>query len=615
MTGRTGVGRARVAPAARRALVVALVAVMGGVGMTVPAARAAATYYSGYVPMVDGAELKYTVAVPAGGGRHPVAMLYNAYDAANDPLGELPTTLNGDPVAPLLLADGFAVLGVAVRGTNCSDGQVRLFDDTVGSDGAAIVEWAAGQPWSNGHVGMFGTSYPSLTAVLTAEHRPAHLDAIVPAQIPIGDSYRDGLYAGGIWNPGYTEFGEVDAQLVFGEPGSAGGAAGAAGATTGTPDPACVTNQWDRPAGPVGNLADTVDHPYVDGFWAEHSASTAAADVDVPVLGAVAWQDEATESRTSSSLFDQFDPKKLWVVGSNGYHEMFQASPAFQDLERRFLAHFVAGASNGFETTPHVQLWHDTHQGVDRHGEPPAPAWISTAASWPLRPRPTELHLAAGGRLTPITGNGGPDNYTSPLPSSPVNTYSVIAGPTPWLADAPGGTVAYTSAPLVQDQEFAGPGSLNLWLSSTSRDTDLQVTLSEVRPDGLEVYVQRGWLRASHRALDVKRSTKLQPVQTHLASDAQPMPPGEPVLARVEVFPFDYVFRSGSSIRVTVGAPTGVTGFWAFDTLPVPSVNSIWHDSTHDSELVLGLLPGASAATPLRPCLDLTLLNQPCRPA
>ena len=46
-------------------------------------------------------------------------------------------------------------------------------------------------------------------------------------------------------------------------------------------------------------------------------------------------------------------------------------------------------------------------------------------------------------------------------------------------------------------------------------DADVEVNLSEVRPDGQEMYVQSGWLRASHRALDPK-STELWPEHTLL---------------------------------------------------------------------------------------------------
>ena len=59
---------------------------------------------------------------------------------------------------------------------------------------------------------------------------------------------------------------------------------------------------------------------------------------------------------------------------------------------------------------------------------------------------------------------------------------------------------------------MAGTGSVDLWISSSAADSDVQVTLTEVRPDGTERYVQNGWLRLSHRKLDPARSTDAQPV-------------------------------------------------------------------------------------------------------
>jgi uncharacterized protein len=158
----------------------------------------------------------------------------------------------------------------------------------------------------------------------------------------------------------------------------------------------------------------------------------------------------------------------------------------------------------------------------------------------------------------------------------------------------------------------AGPASLDLWLSSTATDTDLQATVTEVRPDGEETYVQRGWLRASHRKLDPKLSTALRPYQTHLRADAQPLVPGDATPMRLEVFPFAHAFRTGSRIRVWIEAPTGHTGFFEFDPTPMPARNAVLHDKAHPSALVVGVLPGEVAHGPLPGC-D-TLRNQPCRP-
>ncbi len=66
-----------------------------------------------------------------------------------------------------------------------------------------------------------------------------------------------------------------------------------------------------------------------------------------------------------------------------------------------------------------------------------------------------------------------------------------------------------------------GNASVDLWLKSTAPDTDIQVTITEVRPDGKETYVQNGWLRASNRALS-SDATELRP--THPLTEAAAAP-------------------------------------------------------------------------------------------
>jgi hypothetical protein len=175
----------------------------------------------------------------------------------------------------------------------------------------------------------------------------------------------------------------------------------------------------------------------------------------------------------------------------------------------------------------------------------------------------------------------------------------------------PRGALAYTTPKLTNAVELLGPASVDLWLKSTATDTNLQATITEVRPDGQEVYVARGWLRASQRKLDRRASSPTMPVQTHLESDVQPLVPGEPTSMRLEVFPFDYVFRAGSRIRLVIDTPSQ-TGGWNFEPLANGGVNSILHDSKHPSGIVVGAVPGASARAGYPAC-D-TLLNQPCRP-
>src|SRR5260370_12229444 len=141
--------------------------------------------------MSDGVELRYAVELPAAAGRFPVALKYDGYCEGPDPMG-----CNGTTDSSALLNAGYAVLGVNVRGTGCSQGQFDLRNPVENTDGAAVVEWAARQLWSTGHVGMFGDSFPGVTQPGVAALHPAGLDAIAPFQI-VDDVYRDVAYAGG----------------------------------------------------------------------------------------------------------------------------------------------------------------------------------------------------------------------------------------------------------------------------------------------------------------------------------------------------------------------------------------------------------------------------------
>jgi predicted acyl esterase len=179
--------------------------------------------------------------------------------------------------------------------------------------------------------------------------------------------------------------------------------------------------------------------------------------------------------------------------------------------------------------------------------------------------------------------------------------------------DQPGEATSlrYVTPELTGTRTYAGSGSVDLWLRSTAADVDLEVTLTEVRPDGSETYLQSGWLRASHRA-EEPGSTPLAPRHTHV--DPQDLPAGEFVPVRVELFPFTAVVRAESRLAVTIAAPGGNRPFWHFDSLDAPgAVNDIGHSVGRPSHLNLpevSITVPAEAAT--RPaCGDLRA--EPCR--
>ncbi|MHB8512132.1 MAG: CocE/NonD family hydrolase [Actinomycetota bacterium] len=578
--------------------------------------HAATTELHGYITMSDGTLLKYTVDLPAATGRFPVAFVYDPYNA-----GDGPITDGAQYGASLLFAAGFAVIGVNIRGTGCSGGTFDLLSHQAWSDGAEVVEWAAVQPWSNGRVGMFGLSYPGISQLGVASLRPPHLLSIAPFSV-VADTYRDVAYPGGIFNLGFAGVWSLAGQP---EPSYS-----SAGTAVQQQDPVCAANVARHAEfEPAGNTFPIVAaHPFDDTYWKWRAPGANASNIDVPVLACHAWQDDQVSSREGDSYLNQLNPERTWIVGMNGYHGVCDdpANEPMQMMLVEFFEHFVAGDASEFHNVPHVQIFHEVTNGANY-----SVRWVTTLPSWPPTVSSTRLYLRGNGALANNAESlaSSSDTYVYPMPGSSTEDTGVReyppAGPNSknaieleqnnllWKAPVvQAGSLSYTTPALSNDAEFYGPGSADLWLSSTATDTDLQITLSEVRPDGQELYVQRGWLRASHRKLDADRSTELLPYQTHLASDAEPLTPGTPTLVRVELFPFDHVFRAGSSIRLTIDAPASVTGFWSLDFLKTPAINTILHDATHQSSLVLGYVPGGTAQGLSFPTCD-TLLNQPCR--
>jgi len=182
-----------------------------------------------------------------------------------------------------------------------------------------------------------------------------------------------------------------------------------------------------------------------------------------------------------------------------------------------------------------------------------------------------------------------------------------------WAAPKAGTALAYETAPLPSDVTAIGNASVDLWLQSSAPDTDLQVTITEVRPDGQEVYVQNGWLRASNRAL-APNGTELRPTHPLTEDAVETLPSGKFSEARVEVFPFAHVFRKGSRIRVIIDAPGASRPSWSFEAFPKvgDQTNTIGWGGDTASRIVLPVVSGVKVAAGLPACPGLRA--QPCRP-
>jgi hypothetical protein len=400
---------------------------------------------------------------------------------------------------------------------------------------------------------------------------------------------------------------------------------------------------------------------YTPSLMDERSPTTWVDKIEVPMFYSAAFQDEQT-GPDFASMLSRFPVRPdVKVTVQNGVHtspfdlEVLWDWIAFLDIYvagrvpdpsrmtgfASILTQQILGANSPmvpippdtwdgvtsaadakvrFESRPFVVVRMENGAGSDIPGLPLARYQLGFSQWPPAEAKPMTLFFAANGKLARARRHGKkidsyrPDPEARPMSSLPTGGAWDVIPPYQWLPLVDGTAVAYATPRLRKSLTVVGPGSVDLWLRSSAADTDLQVTLSEIRPDGLETYVQSGYLRASHRKLDEARSTATHPVQTHLQADAAPLPAGEFVPVRVELYSVAHVFRKGSRIRVSVEAPGGDRVAWAFDTPPTDGqvLNEISRGGRRASKLVLSVVPTTEDTPPdLPPCPSLR--GQPCR--
>ena len=587
----------------RLLLVVAVVAGLlaaAGVTNTTTANHGPRILY-GYIPVAvgteDATELHYKLIFPDpavhGDGPYPLVVDYSGY---------VPGAYIYDGLDHRFLAEGYAVAGVNMRGTGCSGGKFDYFEPLQSRDGKEAIDFLGSQPWSNGKVAMVGKSYPGITQLFVAAQQPERLTAIVPGHV-FGDLYRDVPYPGGILNATFAggwSAGRITDQVTFLQSYPQFQA-----------DPVCVENQAEHAPNPVFNPFVRAVQPqnnYDGALYHERSPWYFADKIDVPTMLVESYQDEQVGSR-AIELIERFRPGLPWrLVATNGDHGEYYGEHVFPHIVRFLSVYMKGGDAAAYEAEDKVAINWETGANGGRRA-----AFSTTYSTWPPAEQQVwRLPLGADRVLGSDTPGQVDYTYAPGIGSQERGGFDIRDEPPASWNDRPadGTHATFTTAPLDADKLFLGTASLDLWVSSTAADTDFEVTLSEVRPDGQEMFIQQGWLRASHRKEDPALSNPLRPFQTHLVTDVQPLVPLQATPMRIEIFPFGHAFREGSRIRVTVAAPHIRPDLWGFAALPTPARNTIHTGPAHPSSLALPLLAGESAPTPLPPC---TLRNQPCR--
>jgi hypothetical protein len=620
-----------------------------------------------YIKTRDGTTLSayITLPGPADMGPYPTVVDYSGYSpskpgepqkSAEFLCDQLPILCNApnDPAGLLAGLFGYATVSVNVRGTGCSGGAYDYFETLELLDGYDVIETVAAQSWVlHHHVGMVGLSYPGIAELFVASVRPPSLAAITPLSV-IGNSQTT-ILPGGILNDGFAV--EWVTQVISGaQPYGQGWEQPKVDAG----DKMCAENQLLH-----GQLIDNVAEARMTQFYdpALHdrlNPTTFVHQINVPVFLAGSWEDEQT-GPFFFTLLDQFtsSPSVRFNV-HNGVHpdgfapdvllewyaflELFVAervpvdnqlirdlSPIiFQQIYQSGMRLDVSPwsaytsydqALADWKAQPKLRALFESGAGMSDDLGAPRPTFEHEFAAWPpAEAQARRWFFQPDGTLGDAAPTAGSSASLFLLDPGAGERGILAAGGNvwdklphyDWRQPQAGYAVIFESAPLTEDVVMLGTGSVDLWLNSTVDDADLETNLSEIRPDGQEMYVQSGWLRASYRGLGPD-ATELWPSPTYEQKDWAALVPGQWTPVRVAIAGFQHIFRAGSRIRISVDTPGDSRADWRFalKTFDSPAVYSIGHDATHASSLVLPIVQGMTAPTPMPPCPSLRA--QQCR--
>ncbi|MDG4826906.1 CocE/NonD family hydrolase [Asanoa sp. WMMD1127] len=399
------------------------------------------------------------------------------------------------------------------------------------ADGADTVDWLRRQPFYNGRLALFGSSYQGFTEWAVAPHVGDELRAMV--LVCTTSSTRDSTYAG--------EAFALDTVLTWAE----------LLAAEGQP---FLTRQRELRRGQPKLLRGLATMPL-------SSADTVAVGAAVPFFQEWLREVEPGAAYWASRVFDASVPEvRAPILMITGWHDIFLPAQL-----RDYAALKAAGAD------PHLMIGPWTHgspgllgawlrEGLAflcaaMAGSPPASAvdvhmgnagW-RTLPDWPPSGRPGALFLRAGGGLGAGAGSGAPSRYyydpTDPTPSAGGAVLAANkAGPVDNRAlEERDDVLVFTGEPLESPLDLLGDVSATIFTHGEPEFFDVFVRLCDVDPRGRSTNVCDGLIRVVPGRF----------------------PRDQDGVTRVEVplYPTAYRFPAGHRVRVQVSG--GAHPRWA----------------------------------------------------
>ena len=392
---------------------------------------------------------------------------------------------------------GYAVANVDPRGCGHSEGEMPIWGDTEGKDGAEVVEWLAKQEWCNGKIGMAGNSMLAMMQWYIAAEQPPHLAAIAPWE-GCSDILREFMCEGGIPAIGFNRF-------VYKDLGG------------------------ESPEGLMEDIpAMAVKYPDMNGYWRSKIAKFDKIQVPAYIAAGMSH----LHMRGTINAYRKIASKNKWLR----IHREFEWPDAYsyemkEDL-RKFFDRYLKGIYNGWELTPRVRL--DVMDAYDCDIQKQRPE-----ADFPI-PRTVYKKLYLDANRKSLSYD---PSYEHTRTSYDAQTEEACFDIT-----------------FDEDTEISGFMKLHLWVEAEGHDDmDLFITVQKLDETGefipTWVFGERhpgawGKIRVSRRDQDPQLASDIQPVQS--LTKTEKLEPGQIVPVDIEIYPYSRFWHKGEQLRVRV---------------------------------------------------------------
>jgi hypothetical protein len=430
---------------------------------------------------------------------------------------------------------GLAVCRADVRGTGSSEGNAE--DEYTArelQDHFATIAWLAEQEWSNGNVGMYGTSYSGLNALQVAALRPPALKAIIPIYAT-DRRYTDDVHYGGGARRG-IDFLDYPAYMV---------------ALIALPPVPSVygkgwREEWLRRVGTSEPWElGWLEHQNEDDYWRHGSVFFDYGAIQAATL-VIAGHADGYRNMALRAFEQLRAPKKLlfgpWSHMSPRLSmpgPRIDHVPVMIDWWKRWL-----GGETGIDVEPSISIfvrrWSDPEPDLDAYeGE-----WRAEPVWPPARlvedRRVLDSAVASRGSAAGETASETTANDVLEIRGDVGVTASIWCAATlpfglPWDQRPDEAFSLVYDWPITEEVEIMGRPRVELTVAASVPVMFVSAKLCDVAPDGRSSMVTRGILNLTHRDSD---------------ESPEALQPGEPVSATVELDATAYVFEPGHTMRL-----------------------------------------------------------------